>query len=125
MLLQRFEFVDFANYQLETKQTLTIKPDNFHIRVKLRAKRAAPAVVMTPRPATASPPALTPAPSADAHQTRLLVLYGSNLGTAEGLAHAIAADARNRGFVAAVGFARRPRRFAAERGRRGHRHGIL
>ena len=27
MLLQRFEFVDFADYQLETKQTLTIKPD--------------------------------------------------------------------------------------------------
>src|SRR5580704_16578819 len=31
MLLQRFEFVDFANYQLETKQTLTIKPANFII----------------------------------------------------------------------------------------------
>jgi cytochrome P450/NADPH-cytochrome P450 reductase len=103
MLLQRFEFVDFANYQLETKQTLTIKPENLHIRVKLRAKRAAPAVVMTPRPATASPAALTPAPTENAHQTRLLVLYGSNLGTAEGLAHAVAADARNRGFVATVG----------------------
>ena len=36
MLLQRFEFVDFADYQLETKQTLTIKPNNFHIKVKLR-----------------------------------------------------------------------------------------
>jgi cytochrome P450 / NADPH-cytochrome P450 reductase len=32
MLLQRFEFVDFANYQLETKQTLTIKPANFILR---------------------------------------------------------------------------------------------
>ena len=29
MLLQRFEFIDFADYQLETKQTLTIKPANF------------------------------------------------------------------------------------------------
>lgn len=30
------------------------------------------------------------------------MLYGSNLGTAEGLAHAIAEDASNRGFVATV-----------------------
>src|SRR6516225_9970995 len=39
MLLQRFEFVDFANYHLETKQTLTIKPANFNIRVRPRAGR--------------------------------------------------------------------------------------
>ena len=30
-------------------------------------------------------------------------LFGSNLGTAEGLAHGIAEDARRRGFVTAVG----------------------
>ena len=52
MLLQRFEFVDFANYQLETKQTLTIKPNNFHIKVKLRAGRAAHRAAAAPRPAT-------------------------------------------------------------------------
>ncbi|HXH27406.1 MAG TPA: cytochrome P450, partial [Candidatus Polarisedimenticolia bacterium] len=40
MLLQRFEFVDFSNYQLQIKQTLTIKPDGFHIQVKRRARRA-------------------------------------------------------------------------------------
>ena len=40
MLLQRFEFVDFADYRLETKQTLTIKPANFIVRVKPRAGRA-------------------------------------------------------------------------------------
>ena len=33
----------------------------------------------------------------------LLVLYGSNLGTAERLAHTIAEDATNRGFLATVG----------------------
>jgi cytochrome P450 / NADPH-cytochrome P450 reductase len=107
MLLQRFEFVDFAGYQLETKQTLTIKPNDFHIKVKLRAGRAATGLLIPPHPA-AAPPAVVPqsaapAPAADAHQTRLLVLYGSNLGTAEGLAYTIAEDARNRGFVATVG----------------------
>jgi cytochrome P450 / NADPH-cytochrome P450 reductase len=104
MLLQRFEFVDFANYQLETKQTLTIKPNNFHIKVRLRAGRTASAPLAAPRPvAVASQPAATPTPTADAHQMPLLVLYGSNLGTAEGLAHTIAEDATKRGFVATVG----------------------
>ena len=41
MLLQRFEFVDFGNYQLETKQTLTIKPSNFSIKVRQRTGRTA------------------------------------------------------------------------------------
>src|SRR6516162_6704115 len=104
MLLQRFELVDFANYQLETKQTLTIKPNNFHIKVRLRAGRTATAPLTASSPvAVASEPAALPTPTADAHQMPLLVLYGSNLGTAEGLAHAIAEDATNRGFVATVG----------------------
>src|SRR6266436_2037942 len=103
MLLQRFELVDFANYQLETKQTLTIKPNNFLIKVRLRTGRAATAPLTTPHPATAPKSAAAPAPTSDAHQMPLLVLYGSNLGTAEGLAHTIAEDATNRGFVATVG----------------------
>jgi cytochrome P450 / NADPH-cytochrome P450 reductase len=116
MLLQRFEFLDFANYQLETKQTLTIKPANFNIRVKRRRGRlttgffAAPQLGAAP---TAAPPANTlthastavpnPAAAADTHATPLLVLFGSNLGTAEGIAHRIADDARSRGFAATVG----------------------
>ena len=39
----------------------------------------------------------------DAHATPLLVLFGSNLGTAEGIAHRVADDARSRGFAATVG----------------------
>jgi cytochrome P450 / NADPH-cytochrome P450 reductase len=104
VLLQRFELVDFANYQLETKQTLTIKPNNFHIKVRLRAGRSASAPLTGSRPAAvASQPAAAPAPTADAHQMPLHVLYGSNLGTAEGLAHIIAEDATKRGFMATVG----------------------
>jgi sulfite reductase alpha subunit-like flavoprotein len=43
------------------------------------------------------------AATAGTHATPLLVLFGSNLGTAEGIAHRIADDARSRGFAAAVG----------------------
>ena len=109
MLLQRFELIDFADYQLETKQTLTIKPINFHIKVKLRAGRIGlprPLAPPAPRPRCATAPRRPPQrrhPASTAHHTPLLVLYGSNLGTAEGLAHTIAQDATNRGFVATVG----------------------
>src|SRR5262249_13226028 len=100
MLLQRFEFIDFAHYKLQTKEALTVKPDNFHIKVRPRAGRAAIPQITTVQSASPSEPAAAPLPSANAHQTRLLVLYGSNLGTAESLAHGLADDARNRGFVA-------------------------
>src|SRR5262249_28100209 len=85
MLLQRFEFVDFANYQLRIKQTLTIKPDDFHIKVKRRSGRTSSAVLAASPPAiiptATEEPATKPAPGSDGHQTPLLVLYGSNLGT--------------------------------------------
>lgn len=99
MILQRFELVDFANYRLATKQMLTLKPSDFHIRVRLRANPAGTA----PLPAAAPRPAAAPAPGDGAHQTPLLVLYGSNLGTAEGLARAIAEDGCDRGFRVTTG----------------------
>src|SRR5262249_53201000 len=102
MVLQRFEFIDFANYKLETKQALTVKPDNFHIKLKLRTGRATKPPLMIAQPAPVPQPALALPLSASAPQTRLLGVYGSNLGTAEGLAHGIADEARNRGFVATV-----------------------
>ena len=42
MLLQRFELVDYDQYQLQVKETLTIKPDNLCIQVKKRAHVRAP-----------------------------------------------------------------------------------
>jgi cytochrome P450/NADPH-cytochrome P450 reductase len=40
MILQRFELVDHTDYQLHIKQTLTIKPDHFVMRVRLRRRGA-------------------------------------------------------------------------------------
>ena len=36
MLLQRFEFVDYLNYELKVKEGLTIKPDGLSIQIKQR-----------------------------------------------------------------------------------------
>ena len=39
MLLQRFELVDYLNYQLKVKEGLTIKPDGLSIKIKQRPGR--------------------------------------------------------------------------------------
>jgi len=108
MLLRRFELVDYTNYHLKIKETLTLKPDNFYIKVRPRAGRAL--AVPAPRPAREEMrpapvgPEPRPAPTGPKtrHNTPLLVLYGSNLGTAEGIAEDIAADGKARGLPTTV-----------------------
>ena len=109
MILQRFKLLDPHRYQLKLKETLTIKPDGFHIRVRPRAARDRIAVAtngVAAMAADAAPIAAHGAAAAPAaagqHGTSALVLYGSNLGTAEELARRIAQDAEANGFATAV-----------------------
>jgi cytochrome P450 / NADPH-cytochrome P450 reductase len=102
MILQRFELVDHTHYELKLKQGLFLKPDNFRLKVRPRPKRPA-------RPRTAAP---APVPVHTEHEAAhapaisagmpLLVLYGSNTGACEAIAHRIAEDATLRGFAAQV-----------------------
>lgn len=100
MILQRFKLMDIHRYQMQLKETLTIKPDGFKIKVRPRAEkergafagRAAAPVAASNRPA---PQART----RPGHNTPLLVLYGSNLGTAEELATRVADLAEVNGFA--------------------------
>ena len=106
MLLQRFEFVDHTNYQLKIHEATTIWPDDFRMKVRPRTNRPA----ATPHPPAQEPETAgeeaeaDPAPAAAVVKgnTPLLVLYGSNLGTAEGVAHQIADDAKTHGFATTV-----------------------
>ncbi len=103
MMLQRFELIDHKRYKLELKETLSVKPEGFKIRIRARPGRTH---VASMRPATA----LNNAQAAEAaakkahaanrptHNTPLLVLYGSNLGTAEGIARQIAEAGDANGF---------------------------
>ena len=88
MLLQRFDFIDEWNYQLKIKESLTIKPDGLLIGVRLRPGRttgATPVAAATTVSVESAPePAVRPSIDADSHNTPLMVLFGSNLGTAEG-----------------------------------------
>jgi cytochrome P450/NADPH-cytochrome P450 reductase len=129
MILQRFDLIDHLDYQLEIRMRLTIKPEGLKIKVRPRQDRPpAPAVALADPPVLApaspngvaapvtispamAPPAACPfaqaaaaptVPAAERHNTPLLVLYGSNLGTAEGIAREIAADGLNRGYAVTV-----------------------
>jgi cytochrome P450 / NADPH-cytochrome P450 reductase len=99
MILQRFKLIDINRYQLVLKETLTIKPEGFKIKVRPRSDRDRGAFVSAAPVAVAG---AAPAPRArtrPGHDTPLLVLYGSNLGTAEELATRVADLAEVNGFA--------------------------
>jgi len=100
MILQRFKLIDINRYQMHLKETLTIKPDGFKIKVRARsdADRGAFAGRATTTAAVSSA-APRPARARPGHNTPLLVLYGSNLGTAEELATRVADLAEVNGFA--------------------------
>jgi cytochrome P450 / NADPH-cytochrome P450 reductase len=104
MILQRLKLIDHTRYTLRLKEALTIKPDGFTIQVRRRTDRDR--TVRATAPASARPPAEAPAvpqPTAARHDTPLLVLYGSNLGTAEAVARQMAEAGERNGFRTTVG----------------------
>jgi cytochrome P450/NADPH-cytochrome P450 reductase len=103
MIVQRFDLIDHTNYQLHIKTTLTIKPDEFEIQVRRRADRPIDTVAAAPKRTGAdTAPTVAVAP-ANRHGTPLSVLFGSNLGTAEGIATRIAQEGTERGYAVALG----------------------
>jgi cytochrome P450/NADPH-cytochrome P450 reductase len=99
MILQRFRLIDHTRYQMHLKETLTIKPEGFKIKVRPRpdserTRHEAPVAASTIASVPSAPPQARPA-----HNTPLLVLYGSNLGTAEELATRVADLAEVNGFA--------------------------
>jgi cytochrome P450/NADPH-cytochrome P450 reductase len=100
MILQRFQLQDHARYQLKIKETLSIKPDGFKIRVRPRPDRTRSKLV----PGAAVEPASATVSNAQrpSHGTPLLVLFGSNLGTTEDFAAKIAESGTLNGFAATL-----------------------
>ncbi len=102
MILQRFDLIeDDPSYQLSVAETLTLKPHGFRIRVKRRGSASFKVRSSVPPVAARPGPAAPPALRAQAGQaTPLLVLYGSNTGSAEAFAERIASDAESQGYAA-------------------------
>ena len=100
MILQRFKLLDDTRYQMHLKETLTIKPDGFKIKVRARSDKDRTIVANRPGTAVANTSGTAaPARVRPGHNTPLLILYGSNLGTAEDLAHRVADLAEVNGFA--------------------------
>jgi cytochrome P450/NADPH-cytochrome P450 reductase len=104
MILQRFRLIDHTRYQMALKETLTIKPDGFKIKARPRPQGdRAPAVSHSTIVATDAAAPAAAAGVRTGHNTPLLVLYGSNLGTAEELATRVADLAELNGFATRLG----------------------
>ncbi|HTZ71559.1 MAG TPA: cytochrome P450 [Acetobacteraceae bacterium] len=101
LLLRNFALEDAEDYQLTVKETLTLKPENFRIRV--RSRRAHERLVS----GTASP-RQDGAGGAVAKQVQgegqnLVILYGTSLGTCRDIADQIAERATAGGFAVSQG----------------------
>lgn len=106
MILKHFHLIDHTNYQLKVKETLTLKPDGLTMQVRpretfnnvtLAMNETSSTLETTEKQTTHGSPSII-----GAHNTPLLVLYGSNMGTAEGIARDLAVTARFKGFRSEV-----------------------
>lgn len=103
MILQRFKLMDIHRYQMHLKETLTVKPDGFKIKVRPRDDRDRGAFAGTAGAAVAAPVAPRAPIARPGHNTPMLVLYGSNLGSAEDLATRMADLSEINGFATRLG----------------------
>ncbi|MEM1230138.1 MAG: cytochrome P450 [Pseudomonadota bacterium] len=98
MILQRFRLIDHLNYQLDIRESLTFKAEGFRIRVRARSDEDRQQL-STEQAAVASAAGLQDEPRLDqGHETPLLVLYGSNMGTAEQVARRLLEEGEAQGF---------------------------
>ncbi len=98
MLLQHFAISDPHAYRLRIKETLSIKPDEFYMRVRLRA----PHERLDLGAANEDRVEEKPVASVSGTGQRFAVLYGSSLGTAREIAEELAARAQVDGFDTVV-----------------------
>ncbi|WP_420901959.1 cytochrome P450 [Paenibacillus dendritiformis] len=102
LILRHFELTDHLNYQLKVKQTLTLKPADFKIRVQLRDKKLANPYPIQPENNLDDDPGpenkREAASIIGVHNRPLLVLYGSDMGTAKRIAKELADLARLHGI---------------------------
>ena len=93
--MQRFQLFNHTDYQLKIKETLSLKPDGFKIKVR---KRPEAFRGTGPTAATVDTADMPEQVQREKHGTKLYVAYGSNLGTSEGFARNLAQLGEANGF---------------------------
>ncbi|EOD44448.1 putative cytochrome p450 protein [Neofusicoccum parvum UCRNP2] len=108
LLLQNFEFeMADPSYELQVKETLTIKPDGFEIFASLR-RHHSPTELLSALSGSGSAAtnnhangkATSNQANDDTPKKPMTILYGSNSGSCEALARRLAGDAAAKGFSA-------------------------
>jgi len=109
MILQNFELLDFDNYELDVVQTLTLKPGDFKIKVLTRNTKTLKNYTLSEEKmglemaaASVDLKEQVRSPIEGANQHSVLVLYGSDLGSAEAIARELAATAQLYGFQSEI-----------------------
>lgn len=104
MILKHFEFIDHHHYQLKVKETLTLKPDDFEIKVRAREQKVIQNPLQSSDPieehSSQKSDVIQGVSVTEENSIPLLALYGSNLGTAESIAREIADIAKLQGIKA-------------------------
>jgi cytochrome P450/NADPH-cytochrome P450 reductase len=111
LIVARFDLeMEDPAYDLEIKQTLTIKPHNFKIvaRPRFGRNQSILSELLASASGTNDQVYTTAAKGDAAHSTgghgeKIYVLYGSNSGSCEGLAKEIASEGDQRGFNMSLG----------------------
>ncbi|PEJ94865.1 bifunctional cytochrome P450/NADPH--P450 reductase [Bacillus wiedmannii] len=96
MMLKHFDFYEHENYELDIKETLTLKPEG--LTLKAVSKKIPLGGI--PAPYREQPEKNVRKVVDNVHNTPLLVLYGSNMGTSEGIARELVDIALSKGFAA-------------------------
>ena len=100
MILQRFTLVEAdPHYMLEIKETLTLKPEHFFLRVKRKSGEIHKKNPLTKENLENKKPAST---AIKTNLTPLLILFGTNSGSSESFAQRIAADAAPHGYASSL-----------------------
>ncbi|PTL38411.1 bifunctional cytochrome P450/NADPH--P450 reductase [Alkalicoccus saliphilus] len=102
MILKEFDFVNYADYELEIKETLTLKPHDFTMKVAPRKEKEIKVPGQEKTAAEEKDEDLDAIAEKNHHGTPLLVLYGSQAGTAEGVARELADTGELQGFETEV-----------------------
>lgn len=102
LILQRFqvEMTD-PSYELKIRQTLTIKPVGFRMKVRLRSGKSVFTGLVTEPKAAETISAAQPTQS-NAGLAPLSIFYGSNQGTCKNFAESLQGSAACHGFAATV-----------------------
>ncbi|GGX23650.1 bifunctional cytochrome P450/NADPH--P450 reductase [Streptomyces noursei] len=99
LLVHRYRLLDHTDYQLKIKTSLTIKPNEFTLKLARRTseERRKPAATSTVTGGQNTTSAVRRATG-----TALTLLHGSNLGTCAGIARDLGADGEDHGFTPSV-----------------------